>query len=58
MSMSEDMVAMLLGIAAAALYLGYRFWKAGIRRQRKAMLMQRYSPEQGETKEPTEGEQP
>ncbi|MBQ3755920.1 MAG: hypothetical protein II873_02230 [Oscillospiraceae bacterium] len=58
MNMSEDMVAMLLGIAAAALYLGYRIWETGTRRKRKAMLMQRYSPEQGETVELAEGEQP
>ena len=56
--MSEDVVAVLLGIAAAALYLGYRIWEVGIRRKQKAMLMQRYSPEQGETMEHAEGEKP
>ena len=58
MNMSEDMVAVLLGITAAALYLGYRIREAGNRRKLKAMLMQRYSPEQGETMEHAEGEKP
>ena len=56
--MSEDMVAVLLGIAAAALYLGYRIWEVGNRRKLKAMLMQRYRPEQGKTLEHAEGEKP
>ena len=58
MNMSEDMVAVLLGITAAALYLGYRIREVGIRRKQKAMLMQRYSPERGETMGHAEGEKP
>ena len=58
MNMSEDMVAVLLGITAAALYLGYRIREVGNRRKLKAMLMQRYSPEQGKTMEHAEGEKP
>ncbi len=52
------MVAVLLGIAAASLYLGYRIRETGIRRKQKAMMMQRYRPEQGETGEHAEGEKP